>query len=83
MFAARAENGALTGVAGGEETYVDAPGFSLAFSSPVDIVLVKLSDGWHGVWQTPFMDERIPGALRRLAVKWVKLRGIATALRRK
>ena len=36
-----------------------------------------MADNGHGVWQTPFMDERIPGALRRLAVKWVKLRGIA------
>ena len=83
MFAARAENGALTGIAGGEVAYVDAPGFSLALSSPTDIVLVKLSDGWHGVWQTPSMDEQIPDALRRLVAKWVKLRGIATALRRK
>ena len=77
MFAARAKNGALTGIAGGEVTRVDAPGLSLLLPSPADIVLVKLSDGWHGVWQTPCTEGQIPGAVRRLAAKWVKLRGIA------
>lgn len=77
MFAARAENGALTGIAGGEVTHVEAPGLLLLLDSPEDIVLVRLSDGWHGVWQTPRYKEQIPDAFRRLAPKWVRLRGMA------
>ena len=76
MFAARAESGILSGIAGGEIFRIEAPGMSLSLSKPADIALVKLSDGWHGVWQTGDMSAPIPEELLKLTSKWVKLRGL-------
>ena len=76
MFAARAENGGRTGIAGGEVTRIEAPGISLSLSKPADLALVKLSDGWHGVWQTDDPSARVPKPLRKLTRKWVKLHGL-------
>ena len=75
LFAVRAENGALTGIAGGEISQIAAPGMSLALPKPADIALVKLSDGWHGVWQTGDCSAPVPAELLKVTRKWVKLRG--------
>lgn len=76
LFAARVENGTMTGLCGGEVTRVEGPGISLATEEPVDIALVKIGNVWHGVWQTSDMDRKIPAELRSITPNWIKLRGI-------
>ena len=76
LFAARVENGKLTGIAGGEITRIEADGLSLSLSEPADLALVKLPDGWHGVWQTANLSAQVPQKLQKLTRKWVKLHGL-------
>ena len=77
LFAVRVENGAVTGLAAGELKRVEAPGLRIALEHPADVVLVKLADGWHGVWQTPDVSKPVPEALRPFAARWIKLRGVS------
>lgn len=75
LFAVRAANGALTGMAGGEVSRIEAPGISLSLAKPADIALVKLSDGWHGVWQTADLDAPVPAELLKLVSHWIMVKG--------
>ena len=73
MFAARSENGVLTGICGGEVRSVEAPGFSLNLDEPADIALVKLGGEWYGIWQTSDASRPIPGKLLAITTKFVKV----------
>ena len=76
MFAARAENGEVTGLCGGEVKHVDAPGIRLHLDQPADIALVKIGGEWRGVWQTSDIAAPVPASLRAITEHWIKLRGI-------
>ena len=73
MFAARVENGELTGICGGEVRSVEAPGFSLNLDEPADIALVKLGGEWYGIWQTYDASRPIPDKLLAITTKLVKV----------
>ena len=76
LFAARAENGELSAVCGGEVTCVEGGGLSLQLDAPVDLALVKINGEWRGVWQTPDTDAPVPQTLRRITRRWTKLRAV-------
>lgn len=74
MFAVRSENGQLKGFAGGAISQIEAPGFSLSLSEPADIALVRLSNDWRGVWQSPDGASPMPATLASLTPHWVRLK---------
>ena len=76
LFAARCEDGELTGLAAGELRSMSLPGFSLSLQTPEDVALVKIGGVWHGTWQTADLAAPIPPQLAAITPNWVKLRGI-------
>ena len=74
VFAARlGADGNCEAVAAGGLRRIVAPGLTLALDRPTDLALVRLDDGWHGLWQTDDANEPLPDALARLSSHWTRL----------
>ena len=73
IFAVRFDgNGNIDRLAAGGLRTVVAEGFVLDLPRPIDLALVKLSDGWHGLWQTADKAEKLPDQLASLTDKWTR-----------
>lgn len=66
-------SGRLDRLAAGGLRRISAGDFALALDKPVDVALVRLDDGWRGLWQTDDAGEPLPDALARLSGHWTRL----------
>ena len=73
IAAVRCEGGQVVALAAGGLRHAIGGGLSLSLDQPEDVVLLKICDEWHGVWQTADASGRPPTPLSSLTTHWIRL----------